>query len=300
MKKDIFVPLIDTPLTLLSGITFARVPYWFPFFDYRDLKMDIILPFRPDEGRKRPLLVWICGGAWMTMERSAHLPWLMNFARRGYSVASVEYRMSNSCHFPGQLEDIKKAIRYLKAHAEEFGIDADRIIVGGESAGAHLAAMAGVTNDKREFDKGEYLEYSSRVQAVIDYYGPTSFTLKAKNAPEINESEQPDFLKGPSPVAMLLGYEPANDPEKADTAAPLSYINPSTPPFFIAHGTQDIIVPIENSDALCTALEKNKVPAEFWTIQGAGHADSRFYQKEMADRIMDFLERVLKREKGME
>lgn len=292
MKKDIIVPLTDTPLTLLSGITFARVPYWFPFYDYRDLKMDILLPFHPQAREKRPLLVWICGGAWMTMDRSAHLPWLINFARRGYIVASVEYRLSNSSHFPGQLEDIKKAIRYLKAHAKEFGIDVDRVVAGGESAGAHLAAMAGVTNGKEEFDKGDYLEYSSAVQAVVDYYGPASFTLKAKGTPEINEAEKPAFLKGPSPVTMLLGYDPAISPEKADAAAPLSYVSPTTPPFFIAHGTDDIIVPIDNSDLLCSALEKNNVHTEFWAIRGAGHADPRFYQKEMADRILNFLDGV--------
>lgn len=298
MKKDIIVPLADTPLTLLSGITFARVPYWFPFLDYKDLKLDIILPFRPNKEEKRPLLVWICGGAWMTMERSAHLPWLINFAHRGLSVASIEYRLSNSSHFPGPLEDVKKAIRYLRAHAEEFGIDTDRIIVGGESAGAHLAAMAGVTNDRREFDKGDYLEYSSRVQAIIDYYGPSSFTLKEKDMSETDESEKPEFLKEPSPVSMFLGYDPADNPQKADTAAPLSYVSPSVPPFFIAHGTDDAIVPIHNSDVLYTALERNNVPAEFWTIRGAGHADPRFYQKEMVERIMNFLNGILKNDKS--
>ena len=108
MKKNIIVPLTDTPLTLLSGITFARVPYWFPFYDYKDLKMDLVLPFRRGGGEKRPLLVWICGGAWLTMERGAHLPWLMNFARSGYVIASVEYRLSNCSHFPSQLEDVKR------------------------------------------------------------------------------------------------------------------------------------------------------------------------------------------------
>lgn len=293
IKTELTVLLKDAPLTLISGITFARVPYWFPFFDYKDLKLDLIRPFRKPDGEKRPLLLWICGGAWITMERSAHLPWLMNFARGGYVVASAEYRLSNSAHFPAQLEDVKKAVRYLKAHADEFGIDPGRIVIGGESAGAHLASMAGVTSGMKEYDKGEYLDQSSSVQAVIDYYGPADFTFPVTNPPATDSQETPDFLKGPSPVDMLLGYDPAENPQQADAAGPLSYVNDSTPPFFIAHGMEDPIVSIAGSEALYNALTKHRVEAEFYAIRNAGHADPRFYQPEMANRIMEFLERVL-------
>ncbi len=292
-KEKLTVPVKDTPLTVLSGVTFAQVPYWFPCYNYRDLKMDIILPFGPAKGEKRPLLLWLCGGGWITMERSAHLPWLLNFAQHGYIVASAEYRRSNSAHFPAQLEDVKKAIRYLRAHAEDFGIDTGRVVIGGESAGAHLAAMAGVTNGMAQFDKGEYLEQPSNVQAVIDYYGPASFTLPKPEAPETESRQKPDFLKGPSPVDMLLGYSPAENPQKAETAAPLSLVCDLTPPFFIAHGTDDFIVPIAGSEALYEALTKHNIPAEFYAIRDAGHADPRFYQSEMAERIMKFLETFL-------
>lgn len=293
MKKEIFIPLADTPLTLISGITFARVPFFFPFWDYKDLKLDIILPFKRDGNEKRPLLVWICGGAWMTMERTAHLPWLMNFAKRGYIVASVEYRLSNSAHFPAQLEDVKKAVRYLRAHADEFGIDPGKVIVGGESAGGYLASMVGATNPRKEFDKGEYLEQSSEVQAVIDYYGPVSFTLPTQTTGQTGEGEKPDFLKGPSPADMLLGYDPAEDPARADTAGALYYIDQSAPPYFIAHGADDGIVSPANSEALYNALEQNQVPAELYMIRDADHADPRFYQTEMSDRILEFLDKVL-------
>lgn len=293
MKKEIFVPLADTPVTLISGITFARVPFFFPFWNYKDLKLDIILPFKRIESERNPLLVWICGGAWMTMERTAHLPWLMNFARRGYIVASVEYRLSNSAHFPAQLEDVKKAVRYLRAHADELGIDPGKVIVGGESAGAYLAAMAGAANRRKEFNKGEYLEQSSEVQAVIDYYGPSGFTLPTQNTRQMEEEEKPDFLKGPSPADMLLGFNASEEPVKADTAGVLHYIGQSAPPYFIAHGTDDVIVSPANSEALYNALERNKVPAELYMIRGAGHADPRFYQTEMSDRIMEFLDKYL-------
>mgnify|MGYP002229265657 CR=1 FL=1 len=98
--------------------------------------------------------MWVCGGAWMTMERSAHLPWLMNFARSGYVIASVEYRLSNCSHFPSQLEDVKKGIRFLKAHAGEFGIDPEKVISGENPAGLIWLAWQGFTGDRKEFDKG--------------------------------------------------------------------------------------------------------------------------------------------------
>lgn len=113
MRYKIDIPVKEQPVTLISGITFAQVPYWSPY-NYKDLKMDILAPSgRPGQG-KRPLFVWICGGGFATMERSAYIPWLTYFAKRGYIAASVEYRLSNSAHFPAQIEDVKKAIRFFK------------------------------------------------------------------------------------------------------------------------------------------------------------------------------------------
>ena len=122
MRYKIDVPVKEQPITLISGITFAQVPYWFPFYNYKDLKMDILAPSGISGQGKRPLFVWICGGGFATMERSAYIPWLTYFAKRGYIAASVEYRLSNSAHFPAQIEDVKKAIRFLRAHADEYGI----------------------------------------------------------------------------------------------------------------------------------------------------------------------------------
>ena len=162
----------------------------------------------------------------------------------------------------------------------------------GENPGIHRTKPVSYTHLK-EFDKGEYLEQSSEVQAVIDYYGPVSFTLPTKATGQTGEGEKPDFLKGPSPADMLLGYDPAEDPARADTAGALYYIDQSAPPYFIAHGTDDGIVSPANSEALYNALEQNQVPAELYMIRDAGHADPRFYQTEMSDRILEFLDKVL-------
>lgn len=246
MRYKIDIPVKEQPVTLISGITFAQVPYWFPFYNYKDLKMDILAPSGSSGQGKRPLFVWICGGGFATMERSAYIPWLTYFAKRGYIAASVEYRLSNSAHFPAQIEDVKKAIRFLRAHADEYGIDPDRVAVGGESAGGNLASMVGVTNDIAAFDVGEYPEQSSHVSAVINYYGP-AVLVKEPGKRSMDGIPLPDTA-GYSRTIQLLGFDPEAEPERAAKTAAQYYINENTVPFFLAHGTGDTLVDISGSD----------------------------------------------------
>ena len=174
----------------------------------------------------------------------------MYFARAGYVIASVQYRLSNVAKFPAPLEDVKKAIRFLHAHAEEFYIDKTKTVVGGESAGGYLASMTGLTNDRKEYEVGEYPEESSHVDAVIDFYGP------------------------------------------ADSAA-YRNVTKDAPPFFMAHGTGDTLVDCKGSDAFYEELKKNGIPVEYFVVKDAPHMGMEFYQKEMADRILGFLDRNL-------
>lgn len=286
MKQKIFVELENTSLCLLSGITFAQTPYWFPFYNIKDLKMDILRPFGPPK-EKLPLLVWICGGAWITMDRAAHIPNLMYFAKQGYIVASVEYRMSNCATFPAQLQDIKSAIRYLRVHAQEYGIDPERVAVMGESAGGYLAAMTGVTGHDSQWDKGENPGISSAVNAVVDYYGPTDFTLFSSTTPQNPKGSA-------SPETMLLGYSPSCAPEEAASASVSTYVTKETPPFFILHGLADPVVPYAQSDVLYDALQKAGVRSEYYLIEEAGHAAPQFYQESTNEKIIGFLDSILK------
>ena len=133
--------------------------------------MDIVFPMEKE--KKYPCIVWICGGAWKEMSTSAHLAYLSRLAMEGFVVASVQYRTSNQVIFPAQLEDIKAAVRYLRAHSEQYSIQEDAFGVMGESAGAHLAAMTALTGDRKEWDKGWYLDESSAVQAACTWYLPS-------------------------------------------------------------------------------------------------------------------------------
>ena len=135
MRRKIQVKERQPQFCVVTGITFTQVDAWFGN-TMRDLKMDLIYP--KDAGKKYPCVVWICGGAWIQMDRSAHLAYLSSLAQQGFVVASVEYRTSNEAKYPAPLQDVKAGIRYLRAHAERFCIDPDRIGVMGESAGGYL------------------------------------------------------------------------------------------------------------------------------------------------------------------
>ena len=156
----------------VNDVTYAQVDSWFGHCR-RDLKLDIIYPEAQD-GRTYPCILWICGGAWLMMDKSAHNLYLSRLASGGFVVASVEYRTSNQGPYPMPLQDVKAAIRYLKAHADRFRINKEQMGVMGESAGGYLTCMAALDHDPA-LDVGEYLEESSEVQAACPWYPPTDF-----------------------------------------------------------------------------------------------------------------------------
>ncbi|MSS88547.1 alpha/beta hydrolase [Eisenbergiella tayi] len=205
--------------------------------------------------------------------------------------ASIEYRLSNSVHFPAQIEDVKKAFRFLRAHADEYGIDPNRVAIGGESAGGNLATMVGVTNGSREFDIGEYTEQSSQVSAVINYYGP-AFLKQKHGTQSMNGVPLPETT-GYSRTIRLLGFDPEKEPDRAARTAAQYYINKNTIPFFLAHGTGDTLVDISGSNEFCDILTQNNVPVEYYRIKNAAHMGMEFYQDEMSQRILAFLNKTL-------
>ena len=281
MKKTISVDIQRTGLWLDAEVTFAQVEHWFGHTS-RDLKMDVIAPFK-NQSKQWPCIVWICGGAWIQMDYHAHLPNFIELARAGFVIASVEYRDSNAVTFPGQLEDVKAAIRYLRAHADRYNIDPNRIGVMGESAGGHLAAMVGVTGDYEKFDKGTYLEYSSSVQAVCPWYVPSSF----------DKMMHKEVDTGLLPESRLIGKDASKNPKLVQDASPISYITKNTPPFLLIHGTKDQVVPFSQSEYLYEALETHNVPVDLIAVEGADHADIHFFQKEIVDEIKVFFKKNL-------
>ncbi len=217
-----------------------------------------------------PLFVWIHGGAWRAGNKDGCPPLRQGFVGQGYAIASLNYRLSQHAPFPAQIEDCKAAIRWLRAHAADYGIDPDRVAVGGSSAGGHLVALVGTSGDVSAFDVGAYLNESSRVQAVVDYYGPTDFTQMDAHA----RPDSPIVHDDPaSPESILIGgpiQDPANY-EKVQAANPITYVTDDDPPFLILHGDVDPVVPHHQSELLHAALGNLKLPSHLVTIEGGGH-----------------------------
>jgi acetyl esterase/lipase len=246
---------------------------------YRDLpyvsggherqKLDLYLPKAKE---KTPLIIRIHGGAWLMGSKEMEGP--EDYLSKGYAVASINYRLSQHAVFPAQIQDCKEAVRYLRANAQKYNLDPNRFGVWGPSAGGHLAALLGTTGDINEFDIGENLSVSSRVQAVADFFGPTDFLqMEEHRLPNGMHHNTPD-----SPESKLIGGNIADNPEKAAKANPITYITKCAacptaddPPFLIIHGDMDPLVPHHQSEILEAALKKAGVPVLFYTVKGGGH-----------------------------
>jgi len=280
MKKQVKIAVTQPQFAVTTDVAFAQVDAWFGH-TRKDLKMDIIYP--EDREKKYPCIVWICGGAWLQLDKSAHLAYLSELSRKGFVVASVQYRTTNECPYPAQLQDVKAGIRYLRAHAQRYRIDAEHIGVMGESAGGYLTCMAALENDKA-MDVGAYLDYSSAVQAACPWYPPTDVTMM----PYPDEA-----AAAASPESLLLGRNAASHRKEAYAICPMSKVSKDAPPFLIIHGEQDHTVPFVQGEILHDALEKEGCDVTLIAIEGADHADMQFFQQEIWDEITAFFKRTL-------
>jgi len=242
--------------------------------------------YLPEAGENLPLIVYVHGGAFRAGSKS-QVP-AIDYVKKGYAVASIEYRFSQHAIFPAQIEDVKAGVRWLRAHAAEYRIDPDRFAAWGQSAGSHLAVMLGVTEDVTEFEVGENLDVSSSVQVVIDNYAPTDFSqMDAHRLPDGQEHNPAD-----SPESMLVGGALQENLEAVARANPITYVSEGDAPFLVVHGDADPLVPRNQSVILVAALEDADVPVEFYTVAGGGHG--RFTDPKVSQLIEMTLEKYLK------
>ena len=246
-----------------------------------DLKMDMYFP-KGTTGIT-PLAVFIHGGGWSKGDKSAgagvaDYPSLLD---AGFTVASLDYRLAPQYKFPAMIEDVKCAIRSLRANANQYNIDPDRIGVWGLSAGSHLSILIGVTDQSAGFDVGQYLDQSSRVKAVVDMSGPASLGMNFS----------PAFVKARDEV--FGNYDLAK-------ASPVTYVSPDDPPFLIIQGDKDIVVPIASGQAqeLYDKLTSAGVPAQMVVVKGGPHTldapNESPSRAELTKMIVDFFGRNLK------
>lgn len=252
--------------------------------DNHDLLLDLYLP---QSKNNPPLLVWIHGGAWRAGSKS-NMP-LIQLVQNGFAVASVDYRLSPVAKFPAQIHDIKAAIRFLRGSATKYGYDAQKIGILGSSAGGHLVALMGVTNGhpQLEGDLGDFTQESSRIDTIVDYYGPTNFmTILHQSTPHGLSVRVPA-------LELLLGDRPERKAALAKLASPVFHVDDQDPPLFIIHGDQDPQVPINQSHELHGKYKQHKRDVTFEVIPGAAHGGPEFFDAERMQRVEDFLRKHL-------
>jgi len=270
-------------ITMNRGLVFTKTPE-------KDLALDLYRPQNPSQ--KLPVVVLIYGGAWMMrfpQSQTSKAEWL---AQQGYAAAVIDYRLSSEAKFPAQVYDCKAAVRWLRANAEKYDLDPALIGAWGDSSGGHLASLLGVTGGitNLEGDGGNPNE-SSRVQAVVDFFGPADLT-------QMNSHALPGSIiaygAANSPEGMLIGGPVADHLETARLASPVNFATNSPPPFLIVHGDHDQLVPWQQSELLYEALKNAGAGVTFYTIAGAGHEDPKFNSEMMRAAVKAFFDKNLK------
>ena len=266
---------------MVSARTVPDIEY--AIVDGISLRLDLYLPDEP-LAAPVPLVLWIHGGAWISGDkRPTSAPEVLG---PRYAVASIDYRLAQQAPFPAQIHDCKAAVRWLRAHAGEYGFDPDRIGAWGASAGGHLAALLGTSGGvpALEGPVGDCLGIASRLPAVCDFFGPTDLLTLADPTGEV------DLDAAYSPVGRLLGGPRAERPLLAQWASPITHVDPSDPPFLIVHGDADLVVPYGQSVALHHALLNAGVDASLHLVSQGGHGGFPTF---VDDLVRAFFERTL-------
>ncbi|MBN1469835.1 MAG: alpha/beta hydrolase [Fusobacteriaceae bacterium] len=288
----------------------------------RDLKMNIFIP--KTNNKKVPLLVFVHGGGWamgdyqgddkpnnnqvnligqnanqMSTDNQSSYKIFKGILNNGIAFASIDYRLNSEAKFPAQIFDIKGAIRFLRAHADEYGIDSDKIAIAGTSAGAHLATLLATTNGDNSLEGtvGGNLNYSSKVIACIDFYGPTDLltmgpemdlslqtkeqAIETHDSIRANESILLGFDKNGQGVGLLRKLKENNEVNSpywnyvllATKGSPVYQVTSDDPPFFIAHGGRDPLVSIQQSLRFKEALDKMGIENIYMSNSKASHGN---------------------------
>ena len=249
--------------------------------DGRALRLDL---YQPEGVANAPLLVWVHGGAWEAGSKSP-LP-ATALVERGYAIASLDFRPASAAPFPGQVYDIKAAIRFLRATAASHGYDARRVAILGASSGAHLAAVVATTNGHPELEGtlGEHGNESSAVQALVSYFGASNLTTILAQSTPFGVGIRTPALK------RLLGALPEENEALARLASPVFHVDPSDPPLLLLHGDQDPQMPINQSHELQGAYERQGLTAGFIVVHGAAHGGDEFFAPNNVERVAAFLD----------
>jgi acetyl esterase/lipase len=228
------------------------------------------------------------GGAWENGNKSA-MP-MAPIVERGFAIASLDFSPASKAPFPGQIHEIKAAVRYLRAQASRYGYDARRIGIAGASSGAHLAAVVGTSNGHAELEGalGDHRGVSSEVHAILSYFAATNLTtILAQSTPFGLRIREPALTR-------LLGAMPKDNEVLARLASPVFEVDADDPPLLLLHGDQDPQMPINQSHELEGAYGRLGLEAELNVVHGAAHGGDAFYSPDNVERVTAFLNATLR------
>jgi acetyl esterase/lipase len=247
------------------------------------MQLDLYRPH--DATGPLPVIVWIYGGGWLYGDKDPCL--IARFALRGYAIASIQYRLSGEAPWPAQIHDCKAAVRWLRAHAAEHGLDPERIGVWGASAGGHLACLLGDAQDPAiEGDEGE-TGVSSRVACVCAFFPATDLIAL--------EADRDQNGRIRYAMKRLLGGRVPDRQELARQASPVTWVDANDAPTLLIHGDRDVVIPIAQSRLYAERLRAAGVPCELMEVHGAGHGNAMFAREEVRERAAAFFARYLQR-----
>ena len=262
----------------------------------RAMRMTLLVP-RTTE--KKPAIIYFPGGGFTTTDYEKFIEMRFSLAKAGFVVAAAEYRVVPN-KFPAILEDGKSAVRFLKAHANAYGIDASKIGVLGDSAGGYLSQMVAVTGNEKQFDKGDNLHVDSSVQAAATLYGISDLhnigagfdeaIQKIHQSPAVTEA----LLVNGVAFNEYPGASILSDSDKALAASSLGHIKKNLPPFLIMHGTEDKLVSPVQSEQLYEALKQSGNRVTYVKVEGAAHGDTVWFQKPIIDKVVTWFKDNLK------
>ncbi len=250
------------------------------------LKLNIAWPKDPPPAGGRPCIVVIHGGAWRAGDRNGHNNLTWSFAEKGYVSATIGYRFVPRHVFPAQVQDVKCAVRFLRKNAEKYGIDKARFGATGFSAGGHLSMMLGTMDQADGLDDSGGSEgESSKVQAVVSYFGPTDMT---QVYPPASEKLITDFVGGPRQQKA----------EALKRVSPVTYVNAGDAPMLLLQGTKDPLVDHSQAIIMVEAMTKAGVPGRVELLIGAGHGWGGAEMRRTSDATLAWFDQYLKKPAG--
>ena len=250
-SKVLDVKADKSEIGLISNVVYEQVPS--RGYANVPMQMDIL---QPKTKEKKPAILFVTGGGFINANKDNGIQLRMHLAENGYVVGSISYRVAPTAKFPEPLEDVKAAIRYLKANADRFGIDPSRVGIVGGSAGGYLTAMAGTTSGTKMFDRGENLQVTSDVKAAVDLYGLSDLTQIGS---DFSADVQARHRSAGATEALWVNGSPVfggrdggilADKQVAEAANPIHYISKTSAPMLLMHGTSDTVVSPSQTDLL--------------------------------------------------